>query len=332
MTKVHGGHDDQTLERLQKELKMKKIAKNWKLVPDWLDVKPQQTPDFVTLDPLTSQVWEITGAEFSKAEAHTANGISIRLASFDIFLHRNHYLFGIFLLIVLLSRFSFLIFRFPRVTKIRDDKLPEDATTLAELEKLYKTSKEQILVLDEEVGDHDEIEDSEEDLKGQDSEAMDDNEGSGDEEQKSAAPSKPTKRKSRPCDTRESDSDCDPSESSTRRSSSRKKIKTEESPTKFDRKKSTAKAEPQDSNDLIKQEKLPPCNLPDVFSGIVIEKLPGDPKQYENLRRYFVAYGGTLSDAGITHHIGTTRGTTKVEWLLESVKRRRLLEENDFRN
>lgn len=45
-------------------------------------------------------VWEISGAEFSQAEIHTANGISIR---------------------------------FPRVAKIRDDKNWETATTLTEL-------------------------------------------------------------------------------------------------------------------------------------------------------------------------------------------------------
>lgn len=45
-------------------------------------------------------VWEISGAEFSQAEIHTANGISIR---------------------------------FPRVTKIRHDKDWKTATSLTEL-------------------------------------------------------------------------------------------------------------------------------------------------------------------------------------------------------
>lgn len=49
-------------------------------------------PDFVVKDPKASPVWEITGAEFSKAEIHTADGISIR---------------------------------FPRCTKIRSDKVIE---------------------------------------------------------------------------------------------------------------------------------------------------------------------------------------------------------------
>lgn len=54
-----------------------------------------------------SQVWEITGAEFSKSESHTADGISIR---------------------------------FPRVTKIRDDKDWKTATDLPRLKVVTKTS------------------------------------------------------------------------------------------------------------------------------------------------------------------------------------------------
>lgn len=45
-------------------------------------------------------VWEITGAEFSKSEMHTADGISIR---------------------------------FPRMTRIRDDKDWKTATNLQQL-------------------------------------------------------------------------------------------------------------------------------------------------------------------------------------------------------
>ena len=35
-------------------------------------------PDVLARDPKECPVWEITGAEFSKAELHTAAGISIR--------------------------------------------------------------------------------------------------------------------------------------------------------------------------------------------------------------------------------------------------------------
>ena len=47
-----------------------------------------------------SQVWEITGAEFSKSEVHTAGGVSIR---------------------------------FPRFSRLRDDKSVQQATDLPQL-------------------------------------------------------------------------------------------------------------------------------------------------------------------------------------------------------
>ena len=111
VTKVHTGHDDETLERLQKELaaNMAKIKGNLDRVPDWLDCTRQMVPDFVARNPKDSPVWEITGAEFSKAEIHTADGISIR---------------------------------FPRVTKIRKDKTWQTATSLEELHKLFDASKQ----------------------------------------------------------------------------------------------------------------------------------------------------------------------------------------------
>lgn len=109
VTKVHTGHDDKTLEKLQTELEMIKISADQTLVPDWLNVTKTMIPDFVAKDPRRQPVWEITGAEFTQHEVHTADGISIR---------------------------------FPRVTKIRDDKTWETATNLQELQELYRKSKE----------------------------------------------------------------------------------------------------------------------------------------------------------------------------------------------
>lgn len=68
VTKVGNGFDDATLEKLQKELKMVKISKNASKVPDWLNVKKNMIPDFVAANPKEAPVWEISGAEFSKAE------------------------------------------------------------------------------------------------------------------------------------------------------------------------------------------------------------------------------------------------------------------------
>lgn len=109
VTKVHTGHDDETLERLQTELEMIKISCDPTKIPNWLKCTKTMIPDFVAKDPKQQPIWEISGAEFTQHEVHTANGISIR---------------------------------FPRVTKIRTDKTWETATNLQELQKLYETSKE----------------------------------------------------------------------------------------------------------------------------------------------------------------------------------------------
>ena len=88
---------------------MNKIKQDYNMVPHWLQCTRQMAPDFVAKDPKKSPVWEITGAEFSKADIHTADGISIR---------------------------------FPRVTKIRDDKDWKTATSLIQLSQLFETSKQ----------------------------------------------------------------------------------------------------------------------------------------------------------------------------------------------
>ena len=88
---------------------MTKIKQDFNSVPHWMNCFRQMVPDFVVKDPKKSPVWEITGAEFSKAEIHTADGISIR---------------------------------FPRVTKIRDDKDWKTATNLSQLKQLFETSKQ----------------------------------------------------------------------------------------------------------------------------------------------------------------------------------------------
>lgn len=113
VTKVHTGHDDNTLERLQKELEplMVKISQDSNKVPSWLDCNNGMVPDFVAADPKKQPVWEITGTELTKANLHTADGISVR---------------------------------FPRVTKIRNDKDWKTATNLDELKDLYKNSKEKV--------------------------------------------------------------------------------------------------------------------------------------------------------------------------------------------
>lgn len=66
VTKVHTGHDDSTLERLQKELGplMVKISQDYNKIPPWLDCNKGMVPDFVAIDPKKQPVWEITGVYF----------------------------------------------------------------------------------------------------------------------------------------------------------------------------------------------------------------------------------------------------------------------------
>ena len=109
VTKVGNGHDDKTIDKISKELKTIKIAKDMKKVPKWLHVNRSYVPDLVVENPKAAPVWEITGTEFSKSESHTADGISIR---------------------------------FPRVTRIRQDKNWESATDLNRLKVLFEKSKE----------------------------------------------------------------------------------------------------------------------------------------------------------------------------------------------
>lgn len=126
--KCANGFDEMTLEKLQVDLKqnMKKISKNFDLLPKWIEINRELVPDFIVVDPKKSPVWEITvrfrasrkfsssnlfffqGAEFSRSKQHTANGISIR---------------------------------FPRLTKFRNDKTWKQATSLSYLNELFEKSK-----------------------------------------------------------------------------------------------------------------------------------------------------------------------------------------------
>nr|WGO62757.1 DNA ligase 3-like protein [Wadden Sea poxvirus] len=99
------GHDIQTLKKIQTELNMIKISKDSSKIPEWLIINKCYYPDFVVSDPKKSQVWEITGANFSTSKTHTANGISIR---------------------------------FPRFIKIRYDKDWKSSTNLTQLKEISK--------------------------------------------------------------------------------------------------------------------------------------------------------------------------------------------------
>ncbi|EFC36317.1 ATP dependent DNA ligase [Naegleria gruberi] len=113
--KCGNGHDDQTIETLNEELKsnMKRISKDPSLVPDDIDIHTNAlVPDFIVKDPKKSVVWEIQGAEFS-VSSRKDRPISVR---------------------------------FPRVTKIRDDKDVLDHTNYQEIIKLKNESNRKGLV------------------------------------------------------------------------------------------------------------------------------------------------------------------------------------------
>eukprot|EP00759_Apiculatamorpha_spiralis_P030040 PhF_6_TR31851/c0_g1_i3/m.47228/K10776/LIG3; DNA ligase 3 len=108
--KVANGHDDAALAAINEEMKKKMVpvgSKATAKMPSWLNVHSSHIPEMIMIDPKTSPVWEVIGAQFTKSAHHTANGIS---------------------------------FRFPRVVKVRDDKDWASATTLQELTKLFEVS------------------------------------------------------------------------------------------------------------------------------------------------------------------------------------------------
>lgn len=114
------------MEKLQKSLDMVEIKKKESAVPNWLVINKTLIPDFVIKNPEKSVVWELTGAEFSKSDKHTADGISIR---------------------------------FPRITKMRDDKSWKEATSLQRLKHLFEVSKQKSDIVDDEEDEEEDEED-----------------------------------------------------------------------------------------------------------------------------------------------------------------------------
>ncbi|AIU41289.1 dna ligase [Sucra jujuba nucleopolyhedrovirus] len=115
VTKVHTGHTDDELKRCNALLLplMIKIERD-ESPPAWLDCHRTMIPDMIATHPKLMPVWEVTGAEFTKtSNVHTANGISIR---------------------------------FPRITRIREDKTWQTATDLNALMHLYNQSKSNVNV------------------------------------------------------------------------------------------------------------------------------------------------------------------------------------------
>lgn len=113
VTKVHSGLDDATNNEIHEELIKLTERADPNKIPGWFLCKKALIPDVLAKEPKKMPVWEITGAEFTHSEAHTASGISIR---------------------------------FPRITRLRSDKSAENANDLEHLEQLYASSKQSVNV------------------------------------------------------------------------------------------------------------------------------------------------------------------------------------------
>ncbi|NWX19112.1 DNLI3 ligase, partial [Aegotheles bennettii] len=283
VTKCSGGHDDATLVRLQTELDMVKISKDPSKIPKWLKINKIYYPDFIVPDPKKAPVWEITGAEFSKAEAHTADGISIR---------------------------------FPRCTRIRDDKDWKTATNLQQLKELYQLSKEK----------------------------ADFNVAAGEEDESTAGSSgenEGSSRSSTPHNAIKTPPSKSPAKAqkpkgkmvlSRKRSLGNKAVAGSPqkavagSPQKAVEKRGEKRkaSEMEDNGKKV---------LLDIFTGVKLYLSPS-VKDFDKIRRYFIAYDGDLvpefDTASATHVIGDIDDNPDAKrvspkWIWECIRKRRLV-------
>lgn len=280
VTKCSGGYDDAMLARLQKELDVVKISKEPGKIPNWLKIVKNYYPDFLIRDPKSAPVWEITGAEFSKSEMHTADGISIR---------------------------------FPRMTRIRDDKDWQTATNLHQLRELFRISKENC---DFQVSAG--------------PSGVKDERGSSEDSpppppKASAAP----KRKSNPSTPKAKAVKTEPRTPDSEAGSAKK--------AKFTPvKKSEGAHTNGQSNHRSTAQLLQPSadkTLLDIFSGVKLF-LPSSVQDFERLRRYFVAYDGDLVQdydaASATHTMAVPEADSEAQrvspsWVWECIRKRRLV-------
>ncbi|KAM9729607.1 DNA ligase 3 [Menidia menidia] len=290
VTKCSGGYDDALLARLQKELDVVKISKEPSKIPGWLKVIKNYYPDFIIRDPERAPVWEITGAEFSKSEMHTADGISIR---------------------------------FPRMTRIRDDKDWKSATNLHQLRELFRISKENC------------------DFKVTAGPSTEDR-GSSGGDSGGASPSTST-----PTPTHTHTPTPTPTSAQSKKTSSRKPTKapvvkpeprppSSEGPSAKKAKKSENSHSNGQPKPKVTSQLLEPRNdktLLDIFSGVKLF-LPASTQDSDRLRRYFVAYDGDLVQeydaASATHTLAQPGGGSRAlrvspRWVWECIRKRRVL-------
>ncbi|XP_038563733.1 DNA ligase 3 [Micropterus salmoides] len=279
VTKCSGGYDDATLARLQKELDVIKISKDPSKIPGWLKIIKNYYPDFIIRDPQKAPVWEITGAEFSKSEMHTADGISIR---------------------------------FPRMTRIRDDKDWKSATNLHQLKELFRISKENC---DFKVTAGPSTSSDDKGSSGGDSGG-----NSPSSSSRGSVPPKKTNRSSPPKPKAVKSEPRTPGSETP----SAKKIKTESVHSNGQTKTKPTSQLLVPSNDKT---------LLDIFSGVKLF-LPVSVQDFDKLRRYFVAYDGDLvpdyDAASATHTLAEPEEDSQAKrvstsWIWECIRKRRVV-------
>ncbi|XP_030648440.1 DNA ligase 3 [Chanos chanos] len=289
VTKCSGGYDDATLARLQKELDMIKISKEPSKIPGWIKIIKNYYPDFIIRDPEKAPVWEITGAEFSKSEMHTADGISIR---------------------------------FPRCTRIRDDKDWKTATNLHQLKELYRISKERS---DFEI------------TAGQSKGNKDDKSSSGGD---SGGSSPSTSHGAATSSSKNSDHSPKPkpvkSEPQSPAPAAKRKLPAEDHSRKKIKKTETVHSNGQSKQKTPspqKTEPKPEKTLLDIFSGVKLF-LPESTQDFQRLRRYFVAYDGDLvpeyNATAATHTLAEPDEESQAQkvtsnWIWECIRKRRVV-------
>ncbi|KAM6983889.1 DNA ligase 3 isoform 2-T2 [Tautogolabrus adspersus] len=294
VTKCSGGYDDAMLARLQKELDVIKISKDPGKIPGWLKIIKNYYPDFLIRDPEQAPVWEITGAEFSKSEMHTADGISIR---------------------------------FPRMTRIRDDKDWKTATNLPQLKELYRISKENcdFKVTAGPSTSNDDKGSSGGDSGGNSPSVSSRGGATPKKTSNSRSTPKPKVIKSEPCTPPKPKAVKSEPRSPGSEAPSAKKVKKSESVHSNGQSKTKATSqlmEPRNDKTLL-----------DIFSGVKLF-LPVSVQDFDKLRRYFVAYDGDLvadyDAASATHTLAEPAEDSQAHkvspsWIWECIRKRRVV-------
>ncbi|XP_060912106.1 DNA ligase 3 isoform X2 [Labrus mixtus] len=296
VTKCSGGYDDAMLARLQKELDMIKISKDPGKIPGWLKIIKNYYPDFLIRDPEQAPVWEITGAEFSKSEMHTADGISIR---------------------------------FPRMTRIRDDKDWKTATNLPRLKELYRISKENCdfkVTAGPSTSNDDSKGSSGGDSGGNSPSVSSRGGATAKRASDSRSTPKPKVIKSEPYSPPKPKVVKSEPRSPGSEGPSAKKVKKSESVH------SNGQSKAKSTSQLMEPSK--DKTLLDIFSGVKLF-LPVSVQDFDKLRRYFVAYDGDLvadyDAASATHTLAAEPAEdsqahkVSPSWIWECIRKRRVV-------